>query len=209
MKCVRCFACFTLTLLVITAPASAAVTTAGPFVGDYHDNFDQYWPNVNAVQELDVFDHHGVIRNLTSGGAIKIELGSELNGDLVLPINKTMMGQLGIADWVFNQPVSRFGGMWENNSHADDATVTFFDSNNNLLGTQIANVPTNGQTWVWNGWQSDVPIKRIHVVGNGIINGFIWYENMEMSVAVPEPAGCIACISIAVSLMRRGQRLSN
>jgi hypothetical protein len=28
-----------------------------------------------------------------------------------------------------------------------------------------------------------------YVVGNGLINGFIWYENMQLTF-VPEPVGC-------------------
>ena len=49
-----------------------------------------------------------------------------LGGDLVTPISDMMAGQLGVGQWTFDTPVRKFGGWWENNSGADDATVEFF-----------------------------------------------------------------------------------
>ena len=173
-------------VFMFSAAGRGAVTTVGPFTGQFHENFDQYH-QVNALVTLPTFDNHATINMLTSGGAIKLEFASQFNGDLVVAMSGMMMGQLGIADWRFNQPATRFGGYWENNSGASNATVEFYDASDVLLGTLIANVPVNAQQWQWNGWQSDVPFSRVHVTGNGVINGFIWYENLEMDFA-PEPA---------------------
>jgi hypothetical protein len=118
------------------------------------------------------------------------------------------MGQLGIADWEFTQPVSQFGGYWENNSHADDATAEFFDVNQNLIDTQVVPVPVNGQHWVWNGWQFDTPVSRIRVTGNGLINGFIWYDNVELTVATPEPIATGTLLPLGYFLIRRRIRNS-
>jgi hypothetical protein len=60
----------------------------------------------------------------------------------------------------------------------------------------IVRDPVQAQTWTWNGWESDVPVKSIQVVGNGLINGFIWYDNVQMTLAVPEP-GAIGAITVA------------
>ena len=193
-------------LLTLAAAAPGAVSVIGPFAGDLSDTFDQY-SSVNAVQQLSVFNGAGVIRNLSAGGAIKIEFASQFNGDLVVPISGMMMGQLGIADWVFTTPAARFGGYWENNSGASDATVSFFDATDNLVGTAVASVPVSGQQWVWNGWESDVPFVRMHVVGNGVINGFIWYENVQLA-RVPEPSGAGAALAGGGTLLvgRRRRR---
>jgi hypothetical protein len=180
-------------VMTLGAPASGAVLAVAPFVGDVSDTFDQY-SAVNAVQQLSVFSGAGVIRNLSAGGAIKLEFASQFNGDLVVPISGMMMGQLGIADWQFAAPVVRFGGYWENNSGASDATVSFFDAADHLLSSVVASVPFNGQHWVWNGWESEVPFVRVHVVGNGVINGFIWYENVQLTV-LPEPSGAGAALA--------------
>jgi hypothetical protein len=66
--------------------SAATLTPISPFTGDFSDDFNRF-SNVQAVQVLDVFSNHGVIRNLTSGGAIKVEFSSQLNGDLVVPIS--------------------------------------------------------------------------------------------------------------------------
>jgi hypothetical protein len=192
---------------LLLAPASttvAAVTAIGPFTGHRTDTFDQYTTTM-AVRTLPVFDGAGSINVLGTGTSIKVEFSSQLNGDLVVPISGMMIGQLGIADWVFNVPARRFGGMWENNSGADHATVTFFDEADNLIGTHVASVPVHAQSWTWNGWQSDVPIKRIHVVGNGLINGFIWYENVQLDM-IPEPAHAWVAAATFVGFTRGRRR---
>src|SRR5262245_32617850 len=103
-------AAVSLVLILLSATrTSATVTAIGPFSGDFHDNFNEY-SNVNAVQSLPVFGNAGVLRNLTSGGAIKVEFSSSLNGDLVTPISGMMVGQLGIGQWEFTQPASKWGG---------------------------------------------------------------------------------------------------
>ncbi len=181
----------------------ADIIAIGPFTGSASDTFDQYNTNM-AVQVLDVFDGLGTISNLTEDGAIKVEWSSNFNGDLVTPISGMMMGQLGIGQWDFNTPVTRFGGWWENNSGQDDATLEFYDVNNNLIGEMIADVEVNAQQWTWNGWEFDTPISRIVVTGNGIINGFIWYENMQVDF-VPTP-GAIALFGVAGMYSRRKRR---
>jgi len=190
-------------LATSTQSAQASITAIGPFVGDYTDTFNQY-SNTMAVLSLPVFQNHGAINMISPGGAIKVEFSSQLGNDLVVPISGMMMGQLGIADWVFNEPTLRFGGMWENNSGASDANLQFFDAQNNLLGTAVANVPVAAQTWTWNGWHSDIPFTRVRVTGNGLVNGFIWYENMQLDV-VPEPAAAGLMLGSALLLIRRSR----
>jgi hypothetical protein len=166
--------------------AAAGVTPMGPFAGSLSDTFNQYSTTM-AVPTLPVFGGAGEIQMLSAGGAIKVEWSSSLGGDLVVPISGMMVGQLGIAQWVFDEPMCCFGGWMENNSNADDATFEFFDADGQLIDAAIADIPDAAQQWTWNGWQSDVPFSRIVVTGNGLINGFIWYENM---VADPAPVSC-------------------
>jgi hypothetical protein len=184
--------------------ANADMTVIAPFTGQASDTFDQF-NNVNAVQSLPVFGGQGALENLSPSGAIKVEFSSLFQGHQVVPISDMMAGQLGVAQWVFNQPITRFGGWWENNSGQPDATVAFYDTQNVLLDTMTANVPFAGQgpsVWTWNGWESDVPISRIVVTGNGIVNGFLWYENMQVDFAVPGPSG-LAFLILGGLLARR------
>ena len=70
----------------------------------------------------------------------------------------------------------------------------------------IANVSASAQQWQWNGWESDTPISRIVVTGNGIINGFLWYENMQIDL-VPTPSA-IAFFGVAAICRRRKRRMA-
>jgi hypothetical protein len=187
----------------VASPAPGALVEVGTFTGTATDTFDQHDNNM-SVQTLSVFGGLGTLENLTPGGAIKVEFASTFLNDPVVPISDMMAGQLGIGQWSFDVPVTRFGGWWENNSGADDATVQFFDADDNLIGERIADVPFLAQQWTWNGWESDVPISRIVVTGNGTLNGFLWYENMQIDV-LPAPAawGLLPLALVAGARRRR------
>ncbi|MCA9289511.1 MAG: hypothetical protein KDA25_00180 [Phycisphaerales bacterium] len=173
-------------ILAATGAARADIIAIDPFDGALTDTFDQ-WNTNQAVLSLPVFGGFGALEVLSAGGAIKVEFSSTFLNDPVVPLSDMMAGQLGIAQWVFDTPLTRFGGWFENNSGASDATLEFYDASDTLIGTMIADIPVDAQTWTWNGWQSDVPFSRIVVTGNGVINGFIWYENMQAD-PVPAPA---------------------
>src|SRR3954467_14795784 len=106
-------------------PALATITNVGPFTGTLRENFDEF-PTDTAVRFLNLFNNQARITVEGDANSIKLEFSSQLGTDLVTPISRLMCGQLGIADWTFTTPVSRFGGYWENNSHADNATAEFF-----------------------------------------------------------------------------------
>ncbi|MBC8109237.1 MAG: hypothetical protein H7Z14_21805, partial [Anaerolineae bacterium] len=205
MRMYACIAAVVCSLLV-SGIGHGAVTPIAPFTGEFHDNFDQY-TTVLAELNLPVFGGRADIHMLSDGGAIKVETNSNFIGDQVLAVSGWMVGQLGIVDWTFDQPAFRFGGYWENNSGASDSTLQFYDANDALLATLVANVPVNAQHWTWNGWESDIPFSRIRSTGNGIVNGFIWYENMEVSFA-PEPTTAAASLAglMATWMQRRRSR---
>jgi hypothetical protein len=181
--------------LVLAAGRPAAgqgVTSVGPFTGGLSEDFDTLgFPFGSAHSQMTIFGGFGTVRKLTEG-SIKYEFDSNLGGDQVNNrSDPAMIGQLAIAEWSFATPVSRFGGYWENNSRFDDARVDFYDANGVLFDTETALVPKAAQAWTWNGWESEVPIGKVVVTGNdaGFLNGFIWYDDMEVVAApVPEPS---------------------
>jgi hypothetical protein len=183
-------------VLVVGRPAAGqGVTSVGPFTGGLSENFDTLgFTFGSAHSQMTIFGGFGTVRKLTEG-SIKYEFDSNLGGDQVNNrSNPAMIGQLAIAEWSFATPVSRFGGYWENNSRFDDARVDFYDSNGILFDTETATVPRTAQAWTWNGWESEVPIGKIVVAGNdtGFLNGFIWYDDMEVVAApVPEPSAVL------------------
>jgi hypothetical protein len=142
LKILRWLPCITLLVcLSATNVSLAGIIPIGPFVGTSSEDFDNTGVE-GATQTLDVFGGLATIRNLTAGGALKVELSSSLDGDLVVPRSSPwMVGQLGIAEWTFAQPVSQFGGYFENNSRFDDAVVDFYDRSGSLIDSLTATVP--------------------------------------------------------------------
>ena len=120
-----------------------------------------------------------------------------------------MLGQIGITQWDFHTPVSRFGAYFENNSRFDDVVVDFYDSNYNLIGTRTATSAIDSQTWTWNGWESDIPIARIVTTGNDtdFWGGFVWFEDAELSfAAIPEPSGLIVIAAMGFAVVNTRKR---
>jgi hypothetical protein len=178
--------------LVSNVPAQGQIVfPIGPFTGTRSDDFSNDGPGgAGGHQTVVIFNGLTTVNNTTPGGALKIEFSSSLNGDLVTPRSAPLMfGQIGISQWIFNSPVTQLGGYWQNNSRFDDATVQFFDANSNLLASLNATDPHGTSNWTWNGWQSTVPISSITVTGNdiGFLNGFIWWDDFQVTFSVPEP----------------------
>jgi hypothetical protein len=212
----RLFVLFALPpVLIATQPLNAGIVPIGPFTGTNSENFDHLGVD-GATQTLSVLGGIATIQNLTSGGALKVEMSSSLDGDLVVPRSPPwMVGQLGIARWTFSSPVSEFGGYFQNNSRFDDAVVDFYDGSGSLLGELDATIPKATSNWTWNGWHSDIPISTIVITGNdvGFLNGFIWYDDFQANVAlssVPEPASwallTVPCLVAATRACRRAVR---
>lgn len=188
---------------LIAADASAAIRAIGPFAAQRVDTFDSQ-PFVPSAQSLVVLDGVSTVRNLTTGGAIKTEFSSSFNGDLVKPLSGIMIGQIGVSEWTFTSGQRRFGGMFENNSGVDGGTIEFYDAFGTLLGTQQLDCPAKPDGWRWNGWESDAAFTRIKIIGNGIFNGFLWFENVQIS-SVPGPS-VMSLLAAAAALGGRRRR---
>jgi hypothetical protein len=177
--------------LWILPAAYGGVLLIGPFEGALSDDFNSYSQGVRFEQSI--MGGAGTVR-VMPGGSLKMEFSSSLGGRQVLPHSPPLMfGQIGISEWVFNDPVVQFGGYFANNSRFDDARVDFFDVNGALIDSVTATVPIAQfpKDWHWNGWQSDVPIKSFVVTGNDteFLHGFIWFDDVQANTsAVPEPS---------------------
>ena len=170
----------------------AQLTRLGHFEGHEHENFTSLVGTPIHVPSVLVFEETVEITNLTEGGSIFVAPGSSLGGDEVSAYSSPLaIAQLGISQWVFETPVVRFGAFFENNSRFDDAVLEFYDSNDEWIDSVVAIVPEDGQSWVWNGWESGIPIRRMVCMGNdqGFLNGFIWFDDVEISY--PYSAGDI------------------
>src|SRR3954464_5976787 len=107
MRCFLQSVAFTV-IGLFAMPALATITNVAPFTGTYHENFDEF-PTDTAVRFLNLFNNRATITVEGDANSIKLEFSSSLGGDLVTPISRLMCGQLGIADWDFPVPATRFG----------------------------------------------------------------------------------------------------
>jgi hypothetical protein len=188
--------------LIAPLTAAADITAIGPFVGALREPLNFGFTRISADQPIfggqaNLISHNGVT-------FIHLLLGSTLGGDAVTPRTGSLI--LGWTEgpgiFTFSTPVSRFGAYWNNNSGTSGALVEFFDASNSLIGTAPATIPAPGNVWTWNGWDfGATPVSRIRVIGFGIINGFLWTDDLEMT-PIPAPAS-LCVLAPALCLLRR------
>ncbi|MFQ5414104.1 MAG: PEP-CTERM sorting domain-containing protein [Phycisphaerae bacterium] len=195
---------FLVPVLVCTVPAAAQIHEVGPFEGALSEDLDSF-PTTMIVSELDLFGGAATLSGVSGDTTVHLLLADTFGGDTVLPRSSPfMVGVTEPAVWAFDTPLLEFGGYFENNSGADDATAEFFDDAGILIDSRTIEIPVDAQSWTWNGWQFDVPVSRIEVTGNGVLGGFIWYDDMELT-AVPEPA-TLGLLLTGIALASRRRR---
>lgn len=195
-------------LALVPACCVADITPLAPFVGERREPLNgPVGPfGFTIVASLDVF---GGAMTITTphfpATLVHYFLGSSLSGDPVSArTGQYVLGTTeGPQEWLFPTPIRRIGSYFNNNSGANDATVEFFGAAGQPLGTRVANIPAPGNTWTWNGWESDVPISRMRITGNGALNGFIWMDDMELSFT---PAPASGAVLLAGVLLLRSRR---
>lgn len=195
-----------LTLVFFSAclnQAVADVTAVSPFSGDLHETLD--YAGSTIVNHFPLFSNTASLDSFNgTSTAIHYLFSDSLGGDTVTP--RTGSHILGFTQgpgiFHFNPPVLKFGGYFNNDSGADGAVVTFYDGEGSPIGTANATTPFAGNQWVWNGWQSTSPISSISVFGNGTINGFLWFDDMELAYT-PEPTTLVGLLVGAACLRRR------
>jgi RNA polymerase sigma factor (sigma-70 family) len=180
---------------------SGPIAQLRPFRGAASEAFDALGAEVTR-QGISILGGMATVSNLTERGALKIVAGSTMGGVPVTARSPSgMLGQIGISEWVFSKPLTKFGAWFANNSRFDDAKVDFYDANDRLIDSARARAPKSFRGWSWNGWQSRVPIHRVVITGNdtGFMHGFIWFDDVQVVTAPQPPAGGLAgMINIAV-----------
>ena len=184
--------------------AHGAIVPTGPFVGDQREPLNIAGSSI--VNDFAILGGQAHLKSFDGvSTAIHYLFNESFGGDPVNPrTGSHILGfTQGPGNFTFSPAVTRFGAYWNNDSGANDATVKFYDNGGNLLDTQVATVAAPGTAWAWNGWQSTgAAIARIEVTGNGVLNGFLWFDDLEKS-SVPAPGGTGLILTVMAQSKRQ------
>jgi hypothetical protein len=191
--------------LLCAAPASAQITSTGPFVGTYHEEFEtllQYpWPQCLPNR---IFSNHGDACTPLGGYCVEVQGWLLYCAIYAHNGSSALFGSAqGPVEFTLDLPAQRIGGYFGTNGYLPGGWVDFYDANNNLIGTQSITAPTC--SWAWNGWDAGTgpAIKRMTVFANDPYNqgGLMQMDDFEMlpavspmtSICSPGTGGVIAC----------------
>jgi hypothetical protein len=178
-----------LAALFFAAPASAQLTTIGPFTGMYHEEFEATlsypWPQCLPNR---IFSNHGDACTPLGGYCVEVQ-GWLLycaiyahNGS-----NGLFGSAQGPVEFTLDVPALRIGGYFGTNGYLPGGWVDFYDASNNLLGTR--NITAPACAWAWNGWDAGTGpgIKRFVVYANDPYNqgALMQMDDFQMDPAVP------------------------
>ena len=187
--------------LAAATPVAATIVPIDPFVGALSEDLEDITDVFLIAEQIDVFEGEVTFDSLTDQTTIHLWAGSCLNGDCSIPRSGTwLIGATTAQAILFNTPALQFGAYFTNNSLDDDATATFFDVDGNLLDSLVMDIPGPGTDWYWHGWESDVPIGSIEIHSNGVLEGFIWLDDLELT-QIPEPTSLALLVIAGVFLV--------
>jgi len=180
-------------LLACGSIASAQVSLIGPFQGVAREGFESQSPfGFTPCIPGRIFD--GLADLCADGGSVHITTGWNYTCSLAPAEGGYFAGTLsGSAEFLFDVPVSRFGGSFATNSGSPDATAEFFGADGALLSTLPVTIPADC-SWTWNGWDrgGGPPIARVRLTSNAFGGAFLMFDAMEVDFCPDPLAYCTA-----------------
>lgn len=194
--------------LCFALAAQATVTTTGPFVGTLQEDFESVTP-VFHVPSVSVMGGALTISSATNevgvyqGGWGLGNKGSLSNSSATFGFGND--GSSNAYSFLFTAAVYAFGGYWNTAWIGSTLDVAFYDSGNNLLGTDSWLTPNNN-VLNWHGWSSTVGIARIDVLaGNSASNESIAFDNLQANpvpvTTVPDTGSTLGLLGLVLAAM--------
>lgn len=186
-----------LSVLILSASASAQITPIGAFVGAQQEEFETLLNNPVQCIPGRVFNNHGDL--CTPLGPYCIDTFGWLLYCAIYPHNGSngLFGSAqGPADFTFDTPAQRFGGYFGTNGYLAGGVADFYDAGDNLIAFHVP-VTAPNCAWAWNGWDagSGPKIKRVELFANDPYNqgGLLQMDDMEYDPAGAASPGTDMC----------------
>lgn len=169
--------------LVIGTPAEAQIHKLNPFVGDFSEGFESQVPGVYG--ECLAGTILGGCATICTPGTFGSSVGSQFTLSCTVTPNTGALcfaSVDGTVEICFQYPISSFGGWFAVSAPADDATVTFFDLNDQVIGSSETAHIRADCVWYWNGWEvENTAIARMTIAGNSFNEGaFVEMDDLQI-----------------------------
>ncbi len=188
-------------VLGLATGAEADIEVITPFIGDASEGYEGFI--AGETGDLSIFGGDAVM----SGGFVTGF--SSFMGSTIVPHSGGLFAHwTAPVDFFFETPVSQFGGYIATNGGADGGLVEFFGVNDQFVASAALDVLFQPGTapYSWNGWISSDPITHVRVTGNGVLQGFLGFDDMQVTYFVPGPGA--AALLVPVFLPGRRRRAS-
>ncbi len=207
MKLFRLFCVFS---FLLAGVYGAVVDLPGPFEAEYSEDFSGF--SYGSYNSIDVFGSSGARLCYEAGLENKVRTASSLvSGAYAVnprsgPVFAGSLG--GMLTWVFEDEnlAMMFGGYFnvlKVPGNGPNATAYFYNTDEQVIAVEHIFAPYS--SWRFNGWEFDMPIKKILVIGNPIeepvSGGYVMFDDMIYST-VPEP-GCIGFVLCGMLYLKR------
>jgi hypothetical protein len=91
------------------------------------------------------------------------------------------------------------------NGGADGGIVEFFGVNDQPLASVPLDVLFQPGTapYTWNGWISSDPLTHVRITGNGVLQAFLGFDDMQVTYYVPGPGAAALLLPVFLRGRRR------
>ena len=188
-------------VLGLATGAEAGLEVITPFIGDASEGYEGFIGG--EIGDLSIFGGDAVM----SGGFV-ISFSSFMGSTIVAHSGGLFAHWTAPVDFFFETPLSQFGGYIATNGGADGGLVEFFGVNDQPLASVSLDVLFQPGTapYSWNGWISSDPITHVRVTGNGVLQGFLGFDDMQVMYFVPGPGAAALLGPVVLTGRRRRAR---